>query len=101
MGYFDNHMDGGLGKGELGFVVAPAGSGKSWFLAHLGAEAMKQGKNVMHFTMELNEKYVGLRYDAYFSGLAFQEVKKNTAFVKEKIDEIKKSSANTVIELVS
>lgn len=24
----DTHLDGGLGKGELGFVVAPAGSGK-------------------------------------------------------------------------
>jgi archaellum biogenesis ATPase FlaH len=44
-------LDGGLGKGELGFIVAPAGSGKSWLLARLGAEAMRQGKNVMHFTM--------------------------------------------------
>jgi len=79
----DTHMDGGLGKGELGFVVAPAGSGKSWFLSRLGAEAMKQGKNVMHFTMELNEKYVGLRYDACFSGIAFQEVRKNVQQVKD------------------
>lgn len=81
----DTHMDGGLGKGELGFVVAPAGSGKSWFLARLGAEAMKQGKNVMHFTMELNEKYVGLRYDACFSGIAFQDVRKNVSQVKDAI----------------
>lgn len=85
----DTHLDGGLGKGELGFVVAPAGSGKSWFLAHLGAEAMKQGKNVMHFTMELNEKYVGLRYDAIFSGIAFQDVRKRTPEVKKKIEELR------------
>lgn len=85
----DTHMDGGLGKGELGFIVAPAGSGKSWILAHLGAEAMLQGKNVMHFTMELNEKYVGLRYDAIFSGVAFQDVRKNQPLVKQKIEEIK------------
>ena len=81
----DTHLDGGLGKGELGFVVAPAGSGKSWFLSRLGVEAMKQGKNVMHFTMELNEKYVGLRYDACFSGIAFQEVRKNVQQIKDSI----------------
>ena len=85
----DTHLDGGLGKGELGFVVAPAGSGKSWFLARLGAEAMLQGKNVMHFTMELNEKYVGLRYDAIFTGVAFQEVRKNQPIIQKKLDEIK------------
>jgi replicative DNA helicase len=84
----DQHMDGGLGKGELGFVVAPAGSGKSWFLARLGAEAMRQGKHVMHFTMELNEKYVGLRYDACFSGIAFQDVRNNVDMVKKEIAKI-------------
>lgn len=85
----DQHLDGGLGKGELGFVVAPAGSGKSWFLARIGSQAMLQGKNVMHFTMELNEKYVGLRYDAIFTSTPFQEVRKNVPEVKKKIEEIK------------
>jgi len=84
----DGHLDGGLGKGELGFIVAPAGSGKSWFLARLGAEAMQQGKNVMHFTMELNEKYVGRRYDAYFSGISFQEVRKNADTVKAVVQKV-------------
>lgn len=85
----DLHLDGGLGKGDLGFVVAPPGAGKSWFLARLGSEAMKQGKNVMHFTMELNEMYVGLRYDSIFTRIPFQDVRKNTDVVKEKIKELK------------
>lgn len=84
----DGHLDGGLGKGELGFIVAPAGSGKSWFLTHLGAEALRQGKNVLHFTMELNEKYVGRRYDACFSGVAFQDVRKFPDVVKNSIKDI-------------
>lgn len=79
----DGHLDGGLGKGELGFIVAPAGSGKSWFLTSIGVAALRQGKNVMHFTMELNEKYVGRRYDACFSGIAFQDVRKYQSQVKE------------------
>lgn len=81
-------LDGGLAKGELGFIVAPAGSGKSWLLARLGAEAMKAGKNVIHFTLELNENYVGLRYDACFTGIDFQEIRKRVDVVKKKIEEI-------------
>jgi replicative DNA helicase len=81
-------LDGGLGKGELGFIVAPAGSGKSWLLARLGAEAMRQGKNVMHFTMELNENYVGLRYDSCFTGIDFQDIRNHVDTVKKKIETI-------------
>lgn len=82
----DDLMDGGLGDGELGFVVAPAGSGKSWLLARIGCEAMKQGKNVIHFTMELNENYVGLRYDSCFTGISFQDIRDHVEVVKSKID---------------
>jgi replicative DNA helicase len=85
----DTHLDGGLGKGELGIIVAPAGSGKSWFLARLGAEAMRQGKNVMHFTMELNAEYVGLRYDSIFSSVAFQDVRKNQPIINQKLTDLK------------
>lgn len=84
----DQLLDGGLAKGELGFVVAPAGSGKSWLLTRLGAEAMKAGKNVVHITLELNENYVGLRYDSCFTGINFQDIRKNVEVVKEKIDKI-------------
>jgi len=81
-------LDGGLARGELGFVVAPAGSGKSWILTRLGAEAMREGKNVLHVTLELNENYVGLRYDSCFTGINFQDIRKNIQTVKEKIDAI-------------
>ena len=36
--------------------------------------AMKLGKNVLHYTMELNECYVGLRYDSCFTGIPFQDI---------------------------
>jgi len=81
-------MDGGLGPGELGIITACAGSGKSWVLCKLGAEAMKQGKNVVHFTLELNENYVGLRYDACFTGIDFQNIRNNISTVREKIAQV-------------
>jgi len=84
----DGLMDGGLGPGELGIITACAGSGKSWVLTKLGAEAMKQGKNVLHFTLELNENYVGLRYDSCFTGIDFQNIRNNVSVVKEKISQV-------------
>ena len=55
-------MQGGLGGGELGVVVAPAGIGKSWVLSAMGAYAISKGKNVVHYTLELNESYVAVSY---------------------------------------
>ena len=57
----------GLGSGELGVVIAPTGAGKSMALAHLGAHALKAGKNVVHYTLELSEGITGLRYDSCIS----------------------------------
>jgi replicative DNA helicase len=88
-GPIDKLLDGGLANGELGFVVAPAGAGKSWILAKIGAEAMKAGKNIIHFTLELNENYVGRRYDACFTKISFQDIPNHIAEVKQKIESIK------------
>ena len=75
-------MNGGLGGGELGVVVAPAGIGKSWILATLGAHAVKTGKKVLHYTLELNESYVGLRYDSIFTGHSVQ----NLSYHKDELE---------------
>ncbi|MAG27031.1 hypothetical protein CMI47_15945 [Candidatus Pacearchaeota archaeon] len=81
----DDLMDGGLGSGELGVMVAPAGIGKSWALVNVGANAVKAGLNVIHYTLELNAAYVGLRYDAVFTGIQAQELKYNIDEVKRNI----------------
>jgi len=81
--------DGGLGKGELGVMVAPAGIGKSWALMNVGAHLIKQGKTVVHYTLELNEAYVGLRYDSVITGIANQNLKHYQEDVKETLSKIK------------
>ena len=81
-------MDGGLGQGELGVVVAPAGIGKSWTLQALGAGALKEGKTVVHYTLELNENYVGLRYDSIFSGVTTANIKYYKEDVQSKISNL-------------
>ncbi len=89
----DDVTSGGLGKGELGVVVAPAGIGKSWLLANIGANAVRSGLKVIHYTLELNQAYVGLRYDSIFTGIANQNLKYN-------IDEVKRIVGNIKGDLV-
>ena len=84
----DDLADGGLGSGELGVMVAPAGIGKSWALANVGANAVKAGKTVLHYTLELNQAYVGLRYDSIFTGIAAQDLKYNLDEVKKRLKSI-------------
>jgi len=64
----DQITNSGLGKGELGVVVAPTGAGKSMALVHLGAQAAKNGLNVIHYTLELADTVVGKRYDCCITG---------------------------------
>ena len=82
-------MDGGLGPGELGVVVAPSGVGKTWILTAIGAEAVRQGLSVVHYTMELSEHYVGARYDTVFTGTPSAELKDKKDEVKAKITNLK------------
>jgi archaellum biogenesis ATPase FlaH len=79
---------GGLAGGELGVIVAPAGIGKTWILCALGAGAMKKGTNVVHYTLELNEAYVGLRYDSVLTGLANQNLKYHIDDVKKAVEKV-------------
>ena len=81
-------IDGGLGPGELGCIIAPSGIGKSWLLCALGVAALKKGKRVVHYTFELSENYVGLRYDTIITGIEPAEIKNNRDKVKKAIDAI-------------
>ena len=85
----DEVMDGGLGEGELGVIVAPAGVGKTWVLQSIAASAIKRGFTVAHYTLELNENYVGLRYDTIFSGISTQNIKFQKEEVKKIIESLK------------
>ena len=82
-------MDGGLGPGELGVVVAPSGVGKTWVLCALGAAAVRAGKTVVHYSMELSEKYVGSRYDTVFTQIPSADLPDKKSSVKDKINKLK------------
>lgn len=65
---------GGLGRGELGVVIAPTGCGKSHVLVHLGTKAMLAGKSVVHYTLELTDTHVANRYDACVAEVSLNDL---------------------------
>jgi replicative DNA helicase len=84
----DDISEGGLGKSELGVVIAPTGAGKSMVLVHLGTEALKAGKTVVHYTMELADTVVGNRYDSCISQVPLSDLFSNKRKVLESIQDI-------------
>jgi archaellum biogenesis ATPase FlaH len=58
---------GGLGGGDLGLIFGGPGGGKSWMMVAMAGHAVKLGFNVVYYTLELGEVYVGKRFDAFFT----------------------------------
>ena len=70
-------LQGGLGRGEIGVVTANTGVGKSHWLVAMGANALRAGKNVVHYTFELSETAVGIRYDSNLCKIPSNDVREN------------------------
>lgn len=80
--------EGGFGKGELILVAAPPGIGKSWWLVNIAAHLIQRGNNVVYFSLELNESYVGLRHDAVITGYPLQDLKYHIDDIKSTMSSI-------------
>jgi len=86
---FNNLTQGGMGKGDLVLVFGNPGGGKSWAVIDMGAYAAAMGFNVVHYSLELAEGYVGKRYDAVFTGIPVDALDKNRAKVEETISKVR------------
>ncbi len=89
----DNIVKDGLGKGELGVVIAPTGAGKSMALVHIGAQAVKAGKTVVYYTLELQDTVVGTRFDSCITGLPLNDLRP----LKEEVFEMVKDLPGKLI----
>lgn len=91
----DGMTRGGLAAGELGVVIAPTGAGKTHVLCHLGAAAVKEGKTVVHYSLELDDKTIGRRYDAAITGIPLDSL---FARKEDVYDQIKDVDGKLVIK---
>jgi len=91
----DSIVGGGLGKSELGVVIAPTGAGKSMVLVHLGTQGLKEEKVVVHYTLELQDTVIASRYDSCFTGYPLSEL---MSFKQEVYEEIKDIKGRLIIK---
>jgi len=91
----DTITSGGLGRNELGVVIAPTGAGKSMALVHLGSQAIKQGKTVIHYTLELQDTVVACRYDSCITQYPLSDL---TNFKDEIFEEIKNLDGTLIVK---
>jgi replicative DNA helicase len=82
-------LQGGLGKGDFGLIYGNPGGGKSWALVALGGFASKLGYNVAHYTLELGEEYIGLRYDSFFTQIPVNGILSHRDRVEDMISQLK------------
>ncbi|HEX9050906.1 MAG TPA: hypothetical protein VF841_10275 [Anaeromyxobacter sp.] len=66
----DRSIRGGLGRGHLGVIMAPAGVGKSACLVQIGLDALLRQRPVLHVAVGQSVEHVSARYDALFDELA-------------------------------
>jgi len=81
-------LQGGIGTGDFGLIFGNPGGGKSWSLVALGGFAVKLGYNVLHYTLELGEAYVGKRYDAFFTNTSVQNINKHKDKIEKAIQDL-------------
>ena len=91
----DEIVKGGLGKSELGVVIAPTGAGKSMVLVHLASQALLAGKTVVYYTLELKDTVVGQRFDCCITDVPLQEHRMRK---KEIVDKIKDIDGTLIIK---
>jgi len=91
----DKITSGGLGRNELGVVIAPTGAGKSMALVHLGSQAIKEGKTVVHYTLELQDTVVACRYDSCITKYPLSDL---SNFKEEIFEEIKDLDGTLIVK---
>ncbi|MDR0966699.1 MAG: ATP-binding protein [Myxococcales bacterium] len=63
-------LEGGLGKGNLGVVMAPAGVGKTACLIQIGLDDLLSDKEIFHVAIGQSVEQVNAWYDALFDDAA-------------------------------
>jgi len=81
----ERSIHGGLGKGNLGVVLAPAGVGKSACLVQIGLDDLMREKSVLHVAIGQTVEHVSAWYDVLFDDLADQASLADRGGVRESI----------------
>jgi hypothetical protein len=69
----EQSIHGGLGRGNIGVVIARHGVGKTAFLVGVALDDLMRGRNVLHVSLEQTADRVRTYYDEIFTELCHSE----------------------------
>lgn len=92
----DNLLNGGLGRGELGVVLAPTGTGKTTLLTKFANTAFNLGFNVVQIFFEDNPGNIKRKHYTIWSEIAPDQQPLFKDEVKQKVDEAQKRSKGSI-----
>lgn len=94
----DRSLNGGIAEGELGFVLAPPGRGKTLALVNIGATGLKLGKRVLHVTLEIKARIVAKRYDCCLTQSRFEDIREQPKRLEKRLEKLKGLGAELNIQ---
>jgi hypothetical protein len=83
-------LHGGLGRGNLGLVLAAHGVGKSSFVVGVALDELLRGKPVLHVALDHTVQHVRDHYDTVFEDLANTTHLDNPSVVRAEIDRLRR-----------
>jgi replicative DNA helicase len=92
----DKALKGGLGKGELGVVLAPTGSGKTTLLTLFSNSAYNNNFNVLQIFFEDNPGNIKRKHYTIWTGIEPDEQPERKEEVKAIVEEIKNTTSATL-----
>ena len=88
----DNLLNGGLGRGELGIVLAPTGTGKTTLLTKFANTAYNLGHNVVQIFFEDNPGNIKRKHYTIWTEISPNEQPDYKEEVQQKVKEIQANS---------
>ncbi len=79
-------LHGGLGRGNLGVVLAGRGVGKTSFLVGVALDELLRGEHVLHVTLDQTVAHVRAFYDTVFDDLASSTHLQDQAVARTDVD---------------
>ena len=91
IGKIDETLEGGLGKGELGVIIAPSGIGKSSMTTAMASHAALKGFKVLQIVFEDRIKQIQRKHFGRLTGIEAKDLSKpdNIDAVKEILEKYK------------
>lgn len=86
-------LHGGLGRGNLGLVLAGHGVGKTSFLVGVALDDLLRGKPALHVTLDHTVQHVRDHYDTVFEELAVTTHLESHAVVRAEIERLRRIRA--------